>query len=214
MVSLKNYLKKEFGSLSSTDWYIARQTYGNDHSTLIGLLVSWWINGKNTRWVLEGGPSVKSGKNKAQCDAALCDGDKMLGILEVEGTRPAYTIKKFSHYFNSKNKNYKDIKFGIILLYTTEPKGRGNKKNFEIPIEVEEEGKNIRKVKIGEVAKNVSEKHPDHGLIVLWLEKKYCPGTKGSIRAINKYYSGEVNKVIGRLYLSGKIVDKIQITLE
>lgn len=204
-----------FKSLKDVDWYVSHQTYGNNHSTLIGLLVSWWINcNKRTRWALEGGPSVKNGKSKAQCDAALCDGDKMLGILEVEGTRPAYTIKKFSRYFNSKNKNYKDIKFGIILLYTTEPKGRGNKKNFEIPIEVEEEGKKLEKVKIGEAAKNASEKHPNHGLIVLWLEKKYCPGTKGSIRDISKYYSGKVNKVIGRLYLSGKIVDKIEITLK
>lgn len=46
--------------LATVDWLAAANTYGNNHSTLIGLIAQWWIkkNPRN-RQVLEGAPSVR-----------------------------------------------------------------------------------------------------------------------------------------------------------
>jgi len=65
-------------SLTSAPWLVAVRTIGNDHATLIGLLVHWWIMSQlQTRWVIESGPSFgyhEKGIGGGMCDAIFCEG--------------------------------------------------------------------------------------------------------------------------------------------
>src|SRR5262245_32998390 len=85
-------------SLTAAPWMVAARTIGNDHATLIGLLVHWWIiNQPQTRWVIESGPSFgyhEKGIGGGMCDAIFCEGAEAVGILEVEGIRSVYTAQK------------------------------------------------------------------------------------------------------------------------
>jgi hypothetical protein len=64
-----------FSQLDKVRWHIAEKTFGNDHSTLIGLLVDWWISmSPKTHFALEGGPAIGAGpqEHRGQCDALFC----------------------------------------------------------------------------------------------------------------------------------------------
>ena len=79
-------------------WTVMSRTYGSSHSTLIGLLVEWWVNRGSDYSALEGGPTcappetVQPGQRGGQCDAILMRNNLSSGVLEVEGTRYEYTI--------------------------------------------------------------------------------------------------------------------------
>jgi hypothetical protein len=60
-------------SLKDTKWDVAAKTYGNNHATLIGLLVDWWISlAPAIHRAIESGPSYghfKKGVGGGMCDA-------------------------------------------------------------------------------------------------------------------------------------------------
>ncbi|MBW1997559.1 MAG: hypothetical protein JRJ29_06285 [Deltaproteobacteria bacterium] len=75
-------------SLRNVRWNVAGKTYGNNHSTLIGLLVDWWVSvSPDCHWALEGGPAngYKGKGVRGQCDGMLCANDEPVGVVEVEG---------------------------------------------------------------------------------------------------------------------------------
>jgi hypothetical protein len=77
-------------SLKTVRWDTALRTYGNNHATLIGLLVDWWVSGApEHRWALESGPTngYAAPGVRGQCDALFCCDHAPLGVLEVEGYR-------------------------------------------------------------------------------------------------------------------------------
>lgn len=122
--------------LTTVDWVAAANTYGNHHSTLIGLIVQWWIKKNPTKYlVLEGAPSVRyynpvKEKNvRGHGDAMLCEGNAPLGIIEVEGTRFRETAAKIGGYFAAQE--YETLQFGILLLYVTGARGRGIEKKYQ-----------------------------------------------------------------------------------
>ncbi len=116
--------------LTKASWSTAFRTYGNDHATLIGLLVDWWISREpRGRWALEGGPSfgyrARSVRGGGQCDAILGEGELSIGLVEVEGFRYEYTLEKMGRFFEAEYDDLSSLQFGIFLAYPTDPTGRG-----------------------------------------------------------------------------------------
>lgn len=187
--------------LKAVRWDTALQTYGNNHSTLIGLLVDWWVSGDLVhRRALEGGPTNGySDKGvRGQCDALFCLDHDPIGVLEVEGTRYSETAKKIGTYFDGKYKELKPIRFGILLLYAYQAFGRGTERKLPSAI--------VQKA-IDEII-NFTKHHPNKPVIVISLDKKYRRIREG-IRSRNEYYMGEPTKIQGRLYENGQEIEQI-----
>ena len=90
---MKSYGKSLLKSLANVRWDVAGRTYGNDHATLIGLIIHWWISlSRKDHWALEGGPSFgyrKRGTGRGgKCDAILCNQEAAVGVFVEAGCAP------------------------------------------------------------------------------------------------------------------------------
>jgi len=188
-------------SLKMARWVTALRTYGNHHSTLIGLLVDCWVSGDpERRWALESGPTngyAESGV-RGQCDALFCFDHDPLGVLEVEGYRYQPTARKIGTFFDGQYKEFQPIRFGILLLYTYAVFGNGTQRAFPSAI-VPEAFEEVR---------HVTERHPTKPIIIISLDKTYQRIREG-IRAQNEYYKGEPSRIQGFLYENGQEVEQI-----
>jgi hypothetical protein len=186
-----------FQSLSSARWRTAGRTFGSSHSTLIGLFVDWWINcdpDRNT--ALDGPPSHGSG-NAGQGDAVLCASDIPAGVLEVEGTQPLDKVRSIGNYFSTPRDELRSIWFGILLLYSYAPTGRGKDRHYpsaEIPTVVE-------------AAKQVTREQSTKSIIIVTLDKQFSRIPCG-VRSLSDYYSGTTNKIAGVLLQDGTETDR------
>lgn len=192
MIKSDNILQE----LQKVRWHIAGKTYGNNHATLIGLLVDWWISmSPTTHTALEGGPSNGYSRKgmRGQCDALLCDNGLPVGVLEVEGSRCFYTARKIGYFFAPRNIELKSLEFGILVLYSYEPVGRGKDRKLLSA----EDAESIKEVL------SVTKKRPDKYVAVISVDKKYVPQNSG-IRAQTEYYFGEPSKIQGRFYYNGR----------
>lgn len=170
-------------SLERVRWNVLSQTYGSSHSTLIGLLVDWWITNfmGEAHWVLESGlpyrkrePGEK-GEQQKRCDAILIEKDTFKGIVEVEGSRYEETIEKMMDYFLSDYLGCSNLQFGIFLAY-----GYGCQ-----PQTWEEYMKKF--IQWGEKhTQKLQEKRPGKQLIILALEKS-CKQKKLGSHALGEY---------------------------
>lgn len=195
--------KELLHSLSNVHWYVAAKTYGNNHATLIGLLVEWWISLPfDNHCVIEGGPTngYQQKGVRGQCDALFCLGNDPVGILEVEGTRYRKTVEKIGKFFNAKYEELESLKFAINLFYTYEAYGKGKERKF--PSAATNEA-------IEEI-KNVTNEHPGKEFILITLDKKYERQTTG-IRARNEYYMGSPEHIEAYLFSKGKETEKISL---
>ncbi len=177
--------------LNAARWDTALRTYGNNHSTLIGLLVDWWIAGNpERRWALEGGPTngYEDPGIRGQCDALFCCDNSPLGILEVEGTRYQLTARKLGTFFDGRHKDIQPIRFGILLLYTYNVVGIGTQRAFPSAI-VPEAFEEVRHIIVC---------HPTKPVIIISLDKTFQRIREG-IRAQNEYYQGEPSRIQGFL---------------
>jgi hypothetical protein len=182
--------------LQKVRWHVAEKTYGNDHATLIGLLVDWWISlSPKTHTALEGGPSNGYSRKgmRGQCDALLCDSGLPAGVLEVEGSRCFYTAKKIGYFFAARYPELKSLQFGILVLYAYEPVGIGKDRQFPLS-EYEETLQEIQ---------SVTKNYRDKTVIVISIDKQYVRQNSG-IRAQNEYYFGEPSKIQGYLFCNGR----------
>ena len=184
-------------SLKTVPWVVASRTFGNNHATLIGLLVNWWVLASpQTRWALESGPAFGyrgHGVGGGMCDALLCEGAEVCGVLEVEGTRSKYTAEKIGKFFTAEIEHYRSLSFGILVLYAYSPSGKGKERAYQAARDEET---------IQEVLR-ISKSFPEKGIIVITLDKLYKRQSTG-IRSRNEYYWGELSKVKGFLYERGQ----------
>lgn len=190
-------------SLRTTRWNTALRTYGNDHATLIGLLVDWWISGDpERRWALEGGPAngYEEPGVKGQCDALFCFDHDPLGVLEVEGTRYQQTARKLGTFFDGRYKEIQPIRFGILLLYAYNVVGIGTQRAFPSALVPE----------AFEEVQHVTVRHPTKPIIIISLDKTYKRIREG-IRAKTEYYQGEPSRIQGFLYENGQNTDEIEL---
>jgi hypothetical protein len=170
-------------SLEHVKWDIMSQTYGSSHSTLIGLLVDWWITNSTgeSHWVLESGlpyrkrkPGEK-GEQQERCDAILVEKDTFKGIVEVEGSRYECTIKKMMKYFSSDYLECSNLQFGIFLAYGYGCQPQTWEKYMKKFIQWGTE--NTEKLR---------EEHPGKQLIILALDKS-CEQKKLGPHALGEY---------------------------
>ena len=195
---------KIFNSLSTVDWDTAIHTYGNDHSTLIGLLVQWWIKlSPNDNFALDGCPTC--GKNDKEepgvyGDALLCTGTSASGILEVEGTKTVDTIKKIGRFFGSKKEELKTLDFAILLLYDYWLEGRGIERDYIEHTKIAKESvvKNLSKI---------SAQHTGKTIILITLEKRYERQHR-NVRSLSEFYFGTPDFIEGSLYFNGECIKR------
>lgn len=190
-------------SLCTVDWQVAHQSIGNSHSTLIGLLVSWWIQTcRLNRWAVEGAPSFgkKNSERTGKSDALFCDGQSIVGILEVEGSRYQYTISKIEKHFRSKAEDLKKLRFAVLLLYPESPKGKGANRTFP----------DLSSSTFVEQVKQLSQKYPTKTILLILLYKQFERVLTG-IRSKNEYYSGSVSKVSAQLFRKGELIGSLTL---
>ena len=185
--------------LQTARWDVAGKTFGNNHATLIGLLVDWWISlSPATHTALESGPSNGYSRKgmRGQCDALLCNNELPVGVLEVEGSRYLYTAKKIGYFFAARYQELESLQFGILVLYTYEPDGIGKDRNLPL---TENDAETLEEVR------SITEDYRDKTVVVICIDKKYNRQLIG-IRAEkgNGYYFGEPFKIQGFLFRNGR----------
>lgn len=193
---------KLFGSLAAARWTTASRTYGNNHATLIGVLVDWWISQDTSyNWVLESGPAVRlpgtGARERRHCDAIFGRGRDAVGVLEVEGMRQSLTAAKIGHYFNSTDDDFAGLKFAILVCYSCGATGPADERIFRLN-QLEE-----ARAQLASVSKSSSDR--DLYLVVVQKvpDKDVCSIRQG------KYYCGRVSTVQAYWYRAGvKIREK------
>lgn len=186
-------------SLREARWRVAANTYGNNHATLIGLLVDWWISLAPERHrAMEGGPSYgyfKKGVGGGMCDAIFCENLDAIGVLEVEGTRRGHTIEKIGGFFDSRLADLKALKFAVAVFYPVSPTGRGRERTMPPPQDAAAVA----------MITEVSGEYPGRPIVVIALGKAYERQVEG-IRNRNDYYKSTLISVEGLVYEGGKEV--------
>jgi hypothetical protein len=134
------------------------------------------------------------------CDALLCENDQPVGVLEVEGTRGKYTAEKFGRFFGSNLEYYKQLTFGILILYPTTPFGRGDTRGYRSALDNETQEAIVR----------VSTDHSERVIAVITMTKSYVRQRLG-VRARTDYYAGDLSSVEGKLYKDGRQVDSLML---
>lgn len=186
-------------SLKNTMWVVAANTYGNNHATLIGLLVEWWISSEpETHRAIESGPSYgqfAKGKGGGMCDALFCENSNAVGVLEVEGTRGELTIEKIGRFLASPRDDLETLRFAVAVLYPTGPRGRGFQRTMP----------SCWGAEIASKVAEVSHAHSGKPIIVVTLDKVYERQVEG-IRRRTDYYKSKLRSVKGFAYEGGKEV--------
>jgi hypothetical protein len=185
-------------SLCDARWTTITRTFGNAHSTMIGILVDWWTSGApGSRWALDGGPSLgyraRSVGGGGQCDALLCEHGDAVGVVEVEGTRILSTIDKIGRFFASDDPDFQSLRFAVCLLYAYTPQGRGPKRRF-LPVMSGEAQQRLL---------TLSATCADKSVILVAIEKDYDRHQKG-IRCRSEYYYGTSCRITGTLFMNGE----------
>ncbi len=134
------------------------------------------------------------------CDALLCDGEEISGVLEVEGTRGKYTAEKIGRFFDAEIDYYRSLSFGILALYAYTPVGRGRARAYLSARDEE----TIREVV------RVSSNHPQKAVIVVALDKLYDRQQAG-VRTRSEYYCGQLSMVMAYLYEHGQEMASIRL---
>jgi hypothetical protein len=183
-------------------WNISARVFGNNHAFLIGMVTQWWISASpQTRSALESGPSFghhEKGLGGGMCDALLCENDQPVGVLEVEGTRGKYTAEKFGRFFGADLEYYKQLTFGILILYPTTPFGKGEARGYRSAMDNETQEAIVR----------VSADHSERVIAVITMTKSYIRQRLG-VRARTDYYAGDLSSVKGELYKDGRKVESL-----
>lgn len=183
-------------SLGSVSWDVARRTYGSSHATWIGLMVQWWVRlDPASHTVMDGAPSFGNGR-KGLGDALFCLAEKPVGVLEIEGSEPEDKIWTIGQYFKSRRQELHSIRFGMLALYSYEPRGVGEAREFPPALSAT----------AVDSASRLTRQFPGHSVIVIGLDRKF--GRHTGLRGTSDYYSGTLAKVTGLWLQDGKVRDR------
>lgn len=151
----------------SIPWGVLKGMRGNPHSSIIGLLSSWWITMEDPNWVLDGPPTAG---NRRVADILMGSTDAPRIVVEVEGTRHLDKLESLRLYLHSEYADLSSVSVGVLVSYAYPP---------EIPI--------IPRDEIVEAARSVSAQLGNKWLILVELQK--APATL-SVDVMNRsdYY--------------------------
>ena len=187
--------------LMQARWSTAFKTYGNDHATLIGLLIDWWVSSGDNRWAMEAAPRIdvggKGGTAQRACDGVLFEKGQALGLLEVEGMVYDGKIRNVGDFLLSNDEIISNCRFGIFLGYRTTAQGRGTLRHVEP----------LPSADWVEIAKEITIKMRGFEFILLGLDKEWCPEEKGP-RTHNVYYQCHPKEVWGIRVKAGKAMKR------
>lgn len=188
--------------MKSINWKVAMRTFGNNHSTLVGLIVSWWImKNPDNRTALDSGPAFGYRKREegggGECDAVLMENGEAKGIVEVEGSRYNDTIEKIGKYFAAEYDDLNPLEFGIILAYPIGPEGRGSERRVTPPPRND----------IINKAKEVTRGFPDKSIAIIILDKKF-ERIESGLRSKTEYYCCTPVKIDGYLVTGGEVKEE------
>jgi hypothetical protein len=116
-------------------------------------------------------------------------------VLEVEGSRYDFTIRKISRFFDGKYAEIKSLEFAVLLLYTYEARGRGTDRGYDP----------VGSGAVLDAVARVSKTHPTKFIVLVALDKVFERAV-APIRRRNEYYRGAASRVEGRLFVSGSVV--------
>jgi hypothetical protein len=180
-----------YQSLHFANWGVAARTFGSSHATLIGLLVEWWLRQDPTHTALDGAPSHGT-ENAGWCDVMFLHGGMPAGVLEVEGTKPFEKLRTIERYFASRREELGSIQFGLLMLYSYSPRGRGSERTYP-PAETPA---------IYSEALRLSSAHRQKPLILIALDK-VIDEHGCSIRSTSPYYAGRTHTVTAAFLRGG-----------
>lgn len=195
-----NPFESKLDDIQRVRWHVAARTFGNAHSTLVGLLVDWWISlSPEHHTAIESGPTngyAELGK-RGQCDALFCSDGDPLGLLEVEGIRLIETANKIGYFFDAKRPHLEALEFAVFLIYSYNPTGIGSQRLFA-PAITDEVMATIREV---------TRTHPGKSVAVIGLDKAFDRHRTG-VRALNEWYMGSPSRIHGSLLRDGEQIDQ------
>lgn len=199
-----NPFETRLDALKRARWEVAARTFGNAHSTLVGLLVDWWISLSPERHTaIESGPTngySEQGK-RGQCDALFCCDGVPRGVLEVEGTRVIQTANKIGYFFDAKRPYLEGLEFAVYLIYAYNPAGIGGERQFPPAITDDVLG----------TIREVTRTHPDKSIALLGLNKR-LDRCRAGVRAVNEWYMGTPARIHALLFRSGNRLDEVTLT--
>ncbi len=171
-------------------------TFGNNHYSLIGLLVDWWVSSGPQRDVLEAPPWYASKADKGlPSDAVLMENGVCRGIVEVEGTNYSKAIDRMLKYIVPENRFWR-MDFGVFLAYPTK------RKYLEESLPIDDfvkKGKAVTKDHQIQLAVLVLDK--------IWEEQTQGPrarGPQGQKNYEHVYYNGTPSRLTGTLIENGE----------
>ena len=99
-------------------WKMAAGMRGNPHSSLIGLILTWWIANSERNWVLDGPPSA--GQRRV-ADLVLGRNSAPNAVVEVEGTNYLDKIDTLGMYLRTDDSHFSGISMAILVCYAYPP---------------------------------------------------------------------------------------------
>ncbi|MBI4398249.1 MAG: hypothetical protein HY586_03910 [Candidatus Omnitrophica bacterium] len=187
MARNRNICLKDF---EVVDWQVAVQTYGNNHATLIGLIVSWWNRRAKSNRVLEAGPSIGNFRNKkrGQCDALLYDANGPAVVLEVEGYKFPWILRKLGKCLTSRLERLSSVHTGVLVAYEYGP------------------GEGISVKKLSDFATKFTKRFPGKKLIVITVNKSINERLeKGNWLKSHPYYRCVISSINGYEFVAGRL---------
>lgn len=192
---MSDYARKVLESLRHARWDVLARTYGNSHATMVGLVVEWWTaSGPRGRTVLEGAPGFQVKGGRKQVDALLCEDDEAVGVVEVEGTDPATTVRKMVEVLSGGHSDLQGVAFALVVLYTTGARGSGSDRSWPCPASQE----------WLEECRQLSDNARGVPVIVVTLHKDYERNPAGIRGRNTEYYWGQLSRVESRLFMRGR----------
>lgn len=168
---------------------------GSSHASVIGLTAQRWLNiDTERRFVLDGAPSygIKTGWE----DLLLCDTDRPVAVVEVEGTQPLKKFQCIANYFQSSRPELASLEFGVLLLYAYEAKGAKTNRCYPSP----------ERPEVVALIQEVTATYRQP-LLMVTVEKQFERITYG-IRATSGYYHGTTCRVQAMCFEKGIETDR------
>lgn len=190
-------------SLRQADWQTVQNTIGNSHSTLIGVLVSWYVHTyPASRLAIEGAPGFAAvdGERK-HSDALLLEDDTAVGILEVEGNNNENAIDRIRTHFASNDILLGNLWFAVLVAYPGEPIGEGDQRHFPDPLLGDHQAR----------YQALSAQYRDKCFIAISLKKQFERNLQGPRTINTDYYSGRVDSGLAMLFRNDVRVGPIQL---
>jgi hypothetical protein len=193
----------EFKTLSKAMWPIAARSFGNSHTTFVGVLTAWWAEKSTSHTLLDGAPGNCIGKGRKCADAIFCADDLPVGVLEVEGSYPCTKVDAIGGYFGTKCGELQSIRFGVLVVYAYGESSTG--KTWQYKPATIQYPLLIPQIKV------LTSQYPGREIFFVEIQKEREINL-APVRRLRGYYFGRINQILARRFSDGQQVgDEIRL---